>query len=105
MLLTSANNCDLLSFRSSFISLVLGKFRSVNQGLNDEGRCCEAPAQTLQKVPTLAATDWLLMRHASVTTSENKKLLKFQIHRKWSYYIPIDLKFYVEQFFINVLTS
>ncbi len=54
------------------------RFRSVNQGLNDEGRCCEVHAQTLPKIPTLAATNWLLMRYASVTTSQNKK---FQIHR------------------------
>ncbi len=52
-----------------------GKFRSANQGLNDEGRCCKE-AQTLQRTPTLAATDWLLMRYASVATSKNKKLLK-----------------------------
>ncbi len=53
-----------------------GRFRSVNQGLNDEGRCCEVHAQILTKIPTLAATDWLLTRYASVTTSKNKKLLK-----------------------------
>ncbi len=53
-----------------------GRFRSVNQGLNNEGRCCEVHAQTLLKIPTLAATAWLLMRYASVTTSKNKKLLK-----------------------------
>ncbi len=57
-------------------TLFLGSFRSVNQGLNDEGRCCEVHAQMLQKIPTLAATNWLLMRYASVTTSKNKKLLK-----------------------------
>ncbi len=49
-----------------------GRFRSVNQGLNDEDRCCEVHAQTLPKIPTLAATDWLLMRYASVTNFQKK---------------------------------
>ncbi len=53
-----------------------GRFRSVNQGLNDEGRCCEVHAQILPKIPTLPATDWLLTRYASVTTFKNKKLVK-----------------------------
>ncbi len=53
-----------------------GRFRSVNQRLNDKGRCCEVRAQTLPKIPTLAAVDSLLMRYAMVTTSENKKFLK-----------------------------
>ncbi len=53
-----------------------GRFRSVNQKLNDEGRGYEVHAQTLPKIPTLAAIDWMLIRYASVTTSKNKKLLK-----------------------------
>ncbi len=48
-------------------------YRNVNQGLNDKGRCFEIHAQTLPKIATLAAVDWLLMRYASVTTSKNKK--------------------------------
>ncbi len=58
-------------------------------------------SQTLPKIPTLAAVDWLLMRYASVTSYKNKKLLEIPN----SYYIPMDLKFYVEQFFTKVLTS
>ncbi len=41
------------------------RFRSVNQGLNNKGRCCEVRAQTLPKIPTLAAVYCLLMRYAS----------------------------------------
>ncbi len=44
--------------------------------MNDEGKCCEVHAQTLPKILTLVATDWLLMRYASATTSKNKKMLK-----------------------------
>ncbi len=43
------------------------RFRNVNQGLNNKGRCCEVHAQTLSKIPTLAAGYWLLMRYASFT--------------------------------------
>ncbi len=53
-----------------------GRFGQVNQRLNNKGRCCEVRAQTLPKIPILAAVDWLLMRYAGVTTSENKKFLK-----------------------------
>ncbi len=44
------------------------RFRSVNQGLNNKGRCCEVHAQAIPKIPTLAAMDRLLMRYASVFT-------------------------------------
>ncbi len=53
-----------------------GKFRSVNQGLNDKVGVVKYAAQILPKIPTLAAVDWLLMRYAGVTTSKNRKLLK-----------------------------
>ncbi len=52
-----------------------GRFRNV-KGLNDEGRRCEVHVRTLPKISTLAATDWLLMRYASVTTPKTKKSLK-----------------------------
>ncbi len=38
------------------------RFRSVNQGLNNKGWCCEVRAQILPKISTLAAVYWLLMR-------------------------------------------
>ncbi len=41
-----------------------------------QGRVLRSTAETLLKIPTLAAMDRLSMRYASVTTSENKKLLK-----------------------------
>ncbi len=76
---------------------------SLNYGLNDKDRCCEVRcevrAQTLRKIPTLAAVDWLLMRFASVTTSKNKKIAKnSKFIENGHNYIPIDSKFYVKQF-------
>ncbi len=38
-------------------------------------------------------------------THSHKTGMKFQIHRKSAYYIPVDSEFYVEQFFTNLLTS
>ncbi len=52
------------------------RFRSVNQGLNNKGGCCEVRAQILPIIPSLAAVYWLLMRYANVTTSKNKKIAK-----------------------------
>ncbi len=67
---------------SKYYNILKGRFRSVNQGLNDKGRCCEVRAQTSPKIPTLAAVDSLLMRCASVTSSKNKKLLKIRFAQK-----------------------
>ncbi len=38
-------------------------------------------------------------------TYSSKTGIKFEIHQKLSYYIPVDSKFYVEQFFTELLTA
>ncbi len=55
----------------SLIVVYTQGFRSVLQGLNDMGGCCEVHAETLPKLPTSAAVDQLSVKYATVTTLEN----------------------------------
>ncbi len=44
-------------FYSNILRVVESSKEVLIQGLNDEGRCCEVHAQTLPKIPTLAAME------------------------------------------------
>ncbi len=48
-----------------------GRFRNVNQGLNDESRCCKVHARTLPKIPTLAAKVYRKTRCAQSGYKQN----------------------------------
>ncbi len=61
-----------------------GRFTSINQWLNDQSRCSEVRSETLPKIRTLAAVDWLLMRYAIVTTYHF-----YNIWQDWKCYLCI----------------
>ncbi len=76
--------------------------------MNDKDGCCKVRAQTLPKIPTLAAVDWPLMIYASVTTSKNKKLTFHRVFANFSnffskiYSVSIELRLKFVQIFILV---